>query len=687
MGKKQSGCLMRLGLGTCVVAALMMFGIIFGMVAMIGGGDQGGTLDPNIPNGNIAAVPPPAPPCLCSPTPVITPTPLPSATLMPTWPLPPTPNPGRPPDPPPPPAPNQTPPPDLTATAAAYNQAEQEWDATATAEARNWQQTVVAGYATQTALVPTATPIPPTPVGGGPWGWPVDPACTAGHSDCVNSPDGTRYVTQDYGCTWLSAEDACPWCTHEEYSQDYRWRAGGQGRAERGTGGQLPSEGGISRNPGDIWNHWHTGIDLATGLGEPYWATLDGVITLAGYDQRGPSYGYGLHIIIQDPSGLYGVLYGHMSQLGEAVDINTGRDRGRKWQVGDRIRPLTASGQRIIVGYSGSSGNSSGNHLHFTVFMYGRQGGPMSTPGPTLSATLLRIHYLPLMRRFRCREKEGVMPHLIQHNHDHTSLRRCWGIAIVIALLLTTLGPCPSLAQSGGRLRVVVRTVQGQGIAGIQVRIDQRAIDESVFKSGFASGVTDQRGVVDFDTQSPSPWPTGGYQLRFLSGNSARPIMSLADQDIIYPPLAVEIRSESDDWAMYVLDYQGNLLPDYSLSLLAPPQLHAPNVPTPAPLSINQALVAHGLPTVGPHYTLPTPGGPVAAAATTDALSSASPLAGRGDSNNLLWLITTLILVVAWFGRRRINRIISARPQPGLTDNQTKPNNTSGNPKTKRNAP
>lgn len=376
MGKKQLGCMTRIGVSGCLLAALVMFGIAFGMVAMIGGGDENGTLDPNIAPGQLAAAAPPAPPCLCSPTPVHTPTPEPSMTPLPTWPLPPTPNPGRPPDPPGTPNPNQTPPPDLTATAVAWGEAEQRWEATATAVAQQWQQTVTSGYATQTALVPTATPIPPTPVGGGPWGWPVNPYCPHDHPDCVPSPDGTRYITQDYGCTWLAAEDACPWCGDFTNHLDYRWRAAGQGRVNSGGGGRMPDE---------IWNHWHTGVDLATGVGEPYWATLDGVIQLAGYDRRGPSYGYGLHIIIEDQSGLYGVLYGHLSALGEAVEIQTGRDLGRKWQAGDRIRPLTSAGQHIIVGYSGSSGNSSGPHLHYTIFMYGRQGGADVDPWPFIA--------------------------------------------------------------------------------------------------------------------------------------------------------------------------------------------------------------------------------------------------------------------------------------------------------------
>ncbi|PZS03774.1 MAG: hypothetical protein DLM69_02620 [Candidatus Chloroheliales bacterium] len=252
------------------------------------------------------------------------------------------------------------------------------------------------------------------------------------------------------------------------------------------------------------------------------------------------------------------------------------------------------------------------------------------------------------------------------------SIRACLLLtsAWVVALAgIITLMPVVS-AQSGGRLRVVVRTPAGSGIAGIVVRVDREALDQSVAETGFANGTTDQRGVVDFDSASPRPWPVGGYQLRFLSGTSKRPLMSTASQDISYPPLAIEIRSSHDDWAMFVLDYQGDLLPDYSLSLLAPPQLHAPEFPTPAPVTINQALAARGLATVGPPAIQPTPGGPVATVAPDLPTSPAATTPDRGQdgSSLLLWLTLGLALAGIYLLRGRIGHVIGswlAQPQQG----------------------
>lgn len=376
--KKKQGCMIRLGLGGCLLAALLTFGVAFGIVAMIGGGDQNGEIDANIAPGQLAPAPPPAPPCLCSPTPVHTPTPAPTMTPLPTWPLPPTPNPGDPPPPPPPPDPNQTPPPDLTATASAYDDQLRRWQANATQIAGQWQETVVAGYATETALVPSPTPTPLPPIGGAPYGWPIDQFCdTRQHPDCIPNPNdnGRRYITQDFGCTWLGMENSSAWCGNDQNHLDSRFNVAGQPNVTTGGGGRIP---------GEIWVNWHTGVDLATGLGEPCWTTLDGVIQLAGYG-RGGNTGYGLHVIIEDQSGIYGVLYGHLSALGEAVDLSTGRDLGRKWQVGDRIRPYTSQGLHIIVGYSGSTGNSTGNHLHYTIYLYGTQGTPDIDPWPFIA--------------------------------------------------------------------------------------------------------------------------------------------------------------------------------------------------------------------------------------------------------------------------------------------------------------
>jgi murein DD-endopeptidase MepM/ murein hydrolase activator NlpD len=103
-----------------------------------------------------------------------------------------------------------------------------------------------------------------------------------------------------------------------------------------------PVEGGyISAYQGD--NRGHKGIDIAAPYGTNIYAAESGTIQRIG--NKGD--GYGISIFIKHDNGNITV-YGHMS-------------RSADFAVGDRI----VKGQ--LIGFVGSTGNSSGNHLHFEV--------------------------------------------------------------------------------------------------------------------------------------------------------------------------------------------------------------------------------------------------------------------------------------------------------------------------------
>jgi murein DD-endopeptidase MepM/ murein hydrolase activator NlpD len=88
--------------------------------------------------------------------------------------------------------------------------------------------------------------------------------------------------------------------------------------------------------------HFHTGIDLVEPFGSPVYAADDGVVALVGSS----SSGYGNYVVIAHSGGL-DTLYGHLStalvKVGESVT------------------------QGKPVGLEGSSGNSTGPHLHFEL--------------------------------------------------------------------------------------------------------------------------------------------------------------------------------------------------------------------------------------------------------------------------------------------------------------------------------
>jgi len=96
----------------------------------------------------------------------------------------------------------------------------------------------------------------------------------------------------------------------------------------------------------------HTGIDIGLPLGNPIYAADDGVVITAGWN----SSGYGNYIIIDHGNGIH-TLYGHASKLGV--------------KKGDRVK------KGDVIGAIGSTGRSTGPHLHFEVRINGNKVNPL----------------------------------------------------------------------------------------------------------------------------------------------------------------------------------------------------------------------------------------------------------------------------------------------------------------------
>ena len=97
---------------------------------------------------------------------------------------------------------------------------------------------------------------------------------------------------------------------------------------------------------------FHGGIDMAIASGTPVYAALDGSVSATGYNAT-----YGNYVIITHHSG-YKTLYGHLSSIncrkGNFVYTNT------------------------MIGRVGSTGMSTGPHLHFTVYKNGKTINPIT---------------------------------------------------------------------------------------------------------------------------------------------------------------------------------------------------------------------------------------------------------------------------------------------------------------------
>lgn len=111
------------------------------------------------------------------------------------------------------------------------------------------------------------------------------------------------------------------------------------------TGFIWPTNGMVSSPFGPRWGRMHEGLDIAAPEGQPIRAAKAGVVAMAGVES-----GYG-NLVILDHGNGDTTRYGHMS----AFDVTKG--------------DVVAIGQ--VIGRVGSTGNSTGDHLHFEIRIAG----------------------------------------------------------------------------------------------------------------------------------------------------------------------------------------------------------------------------------------------------------------------------------------------------------------------------
>jgi len=129
-------------------------------------------------------------------------------------------------------------------------------------------------------------------------------------------------------------------------------------RPVRGDDVRLTSGFGMRKHPLLHTMRMHNGVDWACAAGTPIMAAGNGVI-----EEAGPKGGFGKYVRIRHANG-YKTAYAHMSRFAAGV------------VVGVRVR------QGQTIGYVGSSGLSSGSHLHFEVMVKNRFDGEYSHVDP-----------------------------------------------------------------------------------------------------------------------------------------------------------------------------------------------------------------------------------------------------------------------------------------------------------------
>lgn len=119
--------------------------------------------------------------------------------------------------------------------------------------------------------------------------------------------------------------------------------AGGSGQFIWPTGGIMTQ----------YFAWYHPGFDIAAGVGTPIRAADSGRVVTVLYQ----NHDYGFHVVIDHGNGMQ-TLYGHLSR----IDVSEGQNVSRGQQIG----------------LMGSTGRSTGSHLHFEIHINGRQVNPGS---------------------------------------------------------------------------------------------------------------------------------------------------------------------------------------------------------------------------------------------------------------------------------------------------------------------
>jgi murein DD-endopeptidase MepM/ murein hydrolase activator NlpD len=120
----------------------------------------------------------------------------------------------------------------------------------------------------------------------------------------------------------------------------------------------MSSGFGARRHPILGYVRMHTGVDWATAYGTPIFASGNGVL-----EKVGPEGGYGKYIRIKHANG-YETGYGHMSAFAKGME------------VGKKVR------QGQVIAFVGSTGGSTGPHVHYEILVNGRFVDPMHVKLP-----------------------------------------------------------------------------------------------------------------------------------------------------------------------------------------------------------------------------------------------------------------------------------------------------------------
>lgn len=161
----------------------------------------------------------------------------------------------------------------------------------------------------------------------------------------------------------------------------------------------------VTSNFGFRKYRWHSGIDLDLNIGDPVYASFDGIVRISSY-VRG---GYGRYIVLRHNNGLE-TLYGHLSKSNVTV--------GQEIKAG------------VEIGKGGNTGRSTGPHLHYEVRFQGHAFNPAEIydfQNNTVKTNIFRLspdHFKHLTNR------RQVVYHTVEKGDTISELAQIYEVSI-----------------------------------------------------------------------------------------------------------------------------------------------------------------------------------------------------------------------------------------------------------------
>ncbi|MCS5489449.1 M23 family metallopeptidase [Algoriphagus limi] len=176
------------------------------------------------------------------------------------------------------------------------------------------------------------------------------------------------------------------------------------------------------------WRRWHYGTDLDLITGNPVYAAFDGIVRVRSYDR----YGYGYFVVVRHKNGLE-TLYGHLSKI--LVDV------GQEVKAGD------------LIGKGGSTGRSTGSHLHYELRYRGLAFDPELVYNFDESKILSQEYLITPETFSHLAKARQQIYHRVKRGENLSSIARRYGVSVGTITRLNGIAT-RSILRVGQNLRI-----------------------------------------------------------------------------------------------------------------------------------------------------------------------------------------------------------------------------------------